>query len=478
MTWAFNDWTPDDDPGHVLSLVTPADWAALEARYSGGKGNGPLHRVLEIAAGHGVTSVVVERRYIDVDWRSEHARFYGATFRRYPSVCHRLHFFTAEVPASLDNLSDLKDHYRGYSVIRPLPHAPVGRTMIAPPAELNAAVVAGATETVDLFGWPLDIRAMPFISQDAQYLRCAHASIWMVLRHAALVHGLPRRLPEEIQAECLGGYVVGRELPSAGLSLPQMLTGLRRLGMPAELRPLAAGASPLTLYGVACRYLNSGLPPIAVSECHAWVVVAWKRTPSPGHRDLTLWRHDDAAGPYIRVDDPSNEPDPAHRPWANMITPMLPKMYIDAERAEVTGRMWLEQTLDSGNVSGTLAAAAATRGHLTFRTYAVLARDYKQRLAKRGLDPDLARLYRLAHMARYVWVVEAVDRLARQAGQPDVLGEVLLDATMSQYATATDAGVLGLHLEDFAFTSGPDHKQVQILAVQDAVPYLSDLAVR
>lgn len=481
MSWSFNDWTPDDEPGEVRLMNDNDEWDRLVAFYTGGHGNRQLERIFDIARQHGVRSVVIERRYIDADWRSEHARFYGGTFRRYPSVCHRLHFFTVEVPRDLDNLTQLQDAYRGYSVMRPLPFSPVGRTMIEPPAELAGATRAEGKETVSLFGWPLDIRAMPFISQDAQYLRCAHASIWMVLRHAHLVHGVPVKLPEDIQAACVGGLVVGRQLPSAGLSVPQMLAGMSRLGLsPGQLDVPKPGsdAPPLTLYGIVCRYLNSELPPIVVSHSHAWVVVAWKRTPSPGHGELTLWRHDDAAGPYIRIDDPWKEPCPAHQPWAWILTPMLQKMYIDAERAETTGDHWLSQALAStvGQFVGAKRAAAADK--LTYRTFAVLASDYKKRLSKRNIDSELAKLYRLAHMPRYVWIVEAVDRTAREAGQPDVLGEMILDATMSEYADIRDRGLVALHLEDFAFTQGPDHRLTQVLDVGSTEPYISDLLAR
>lgn len=479
MTWSFTEWTPDDEPGEVVPLASAAQWQALLDFYTRGTGSQPLERVFEIARGHGVRSAVVERRYVDADWRSEHARFYGATFRRYPSVCHRLHFFTREVPADFDAIGDLQEAYRGYTVMRPLPFAPVGRTMIAPPAELNGAVQAAVEQTVHLFGWPLTVKAMPFISQDAQYLRCAHASIWMVLRHAELAHGLPRRLPEDIQQACSGGVVVGRQVPSSGLSVPQMLAGMSRLGLaPNQLKaPDRYPADNITLYGILCRYINSGLPPIVVSSQHAWVVVAWKRSPSAGHPELTVWRHDDSAGPYMRVEDPWDEPAEAHRPWVSVLPPLLSKMYIDAERAENMGRLWLESFAASGT-EHPLSAGAQAADALTFRTYAVLSNDYKARLFGRGLHPDLVRLYRLAQMPRYIWVIEAVDRVARAAGGPDVLGELLLDATMSEASDFRDPGVVGLRLEMTAFTTGPDHQTLQQLQLPATGPYLSDLFAR
>jgi hypothetical protein len=487
---SFEQWSPDDDPGKVVDVASPGGWDLLRADYSAQPSNPPLERVVEIAEAHGVRSVVVEKRYIDADWRSEHAHFYGSTFRRYPSVCHRLHFFAADIAPDFSNVEAQADAYRGYSIMRPLPGSPVGRTMIQPPPELHGAVVAVAPEKVNLFGFELSITSMPFISQDAQYLRCAHASIWMVLRHANLKHGLPRQLPSDVRDAATGGLVVGRQLPSDGLSPSQMLTALDTLGLPTGLLEAVPDSGPAvrpdpgtpTLYGVACRYINSDLPPIVVSDSHAWVVVAWARMPSAGHGALTLWRHDDARGPFMRVEDPWNEPEPQHQPWRFILTPLMSRMNLDAERAEATGAAWLKLAARVWSVSpdgspGRTAAALAA-DELAFSTYAVSSSAYKVRLSRRGLDPALVQLYRTTQMPRYVWVVEAVDRKARRASQPNVLGEVILDATHATPDRLALTGVLCAHVEGTAISQGFDHGTVRQAAIASSGAYLSDRDAR
>ncbi len=491
MSLAFDQWSPDDDPGEVVDVGAPAGWDAIRSNYTAPSTPSlPLERIIEIAEAHGVQSVVVEKRYIDSDWRSEHSNFYGSTFRRYPSVCHRLHFFAAQVPPDFGDLNDHKEAYRGYSVMRPLPGTPVGRTMIQAPPELKAASVAGVPERVNLFGFELTVTAMPFISQDAQYLRCAHASIWMVLRHASLRHGLPKRTPSEVRDAATGGVVVGRQMPSDGLSPSQMLNALDRLGLPTgmlepandsgpNVRPAAGSTS---LYGVLCRYVNSDLPPIVVSNSHAWVVVAWDRTPSRGHGRLTLWRHDDARGPYIPVDDPWNEPDEAHRPWKFILTPLMPRMNIDAERAEATGAAWLEIATKQWSLApdGTAgrAAQAMAVDEMAYQTYAVASNDYKKRLPLRGLDPDLMLLYRTTHMPKYIWVIEAIDRTARRNSQPSVLGEIILDATHASPERLALTGVLCAHVESMAISQAFDHETVRQVKLASIAPYLSDRDAR
>lgn len=488
MALAFDEWSPDDEPGLVIDVTAPDGWDQIRHRYTS-HADAPLERIVEIARAHGVESVIVENRYVDSDWRSEHAHFYGTTFRRYPSVAHRLHFFAAKVAADFSNLEAERQAYRGYSVMRPLSGSPVGRTMIQAPPELNAATVVAGTEHINLFGFDLAVTAMPFISQDAQYLRCAHASIWMVLRHAHLNHGLPKRVPGDVRDAATGGVVVGRQLPSDGLSPSQMLNALDRLGLPSGMlepvpdpgpgmRPPAG--SP-TLYGVVCRYVNSDLPPIVVSTSHAWVVVAWERKPSGGHAKLTLWRHDDARGPYIPVDDPWNEPEPAHQPWKFVLTPLMPRMNIDAERAEATGAALLRQAASqwSRNSGGPgRAAQALAAGELTFRTYAVASNAYKQRLPQRGLDPALVQMYRTTQMSKYIWVVEAVDTVARSASQPSVLGEVILDSTHASPENLALAGALAVHVEGTAASIGFDHGSLRRAQLSQTAAYLSDRDAR
>jgi hypothetical protein len=492
VTWSFLSWSPDDSAGAVYDVTVPGAWEELVDFYAGGAGSRSLERIVAIAREHGVRSVVVEQRHLDHDWRSEHAAFHGRLFRRHPSVCHRWHLFTDDVPADLSRLRP--EAYRGYVVLRPLPSTPVGRTMIAPPPGLEGAVRCEATERVSLFGTPLWITAMPFLSQDAEYLRCAHATLWMVLRHAHLAHGLPRRLTAEVHDAALGGVIVGRQVPSEGLSVQQMLEGATRLGLSPGLMHLPtspeedaaadavverAEAGPgrradpqtgrLSLRAVLCRYVNSQLPPIVISARHAWVVVAYRRDPANDRR-VTLWRHDDARGPYIEVADPFHEPEEAHRPWQTAILPLLPTIYVTAERAEAAGRLWFAGYLRRADEDEPVAHASVA-GELTFRTYVVRSDAFLEGLTARGVDPALADLYRLAAVPEHLWVVEAVDRAARRLGRPDVVGEALIDATASTHHEPLQEGLVALHGGRLAHRIGPDHGTRRDLRLADPGHY-------
>jgi hypothetical protein len=482
MVLGLTDWSRSGEPPTVFDMTTASAWDRLISQYAHRSAARPLDRIFEIARAHGVVCVVKEPRYIDTDWRSQLARFYNGAFRRYPSVCHRLHFFTRQVDPDLADLAGLQEAYRGYTVLRPLPVAPVGRTMIVPPPELGDAIRCEAEECVDIFGWPFTVMAMPFISQDTQLLRCAHAALWMVLTHCAFVHGLPRRLPAEIHDAALGGVVIGRQLPSDGLSAFQLISAMSALGLSPTGKKLPqsaaeeAAAGELRLFGMVCRYINSRLPPVIISTTHAWVMVAYRRTPSSGNPVIQLWRHDDARGPYLPVDDPWNEPESAHQPWVSTYLPLLPKACLDAERAEAVGRSWAQIFRNSKPYKGSTLQEADTRPNSleqsTLRTFLLESTTFKQNLSARRMPEPVASLLRRTPMSRYIWIIEVVDRRERAASRPDVLGEVILDATLTQFEPPDDpTAILMLHVDNFAFVSGIDGAPSRAVSLASGVRY-------
>ena len=93
-----------------------------------------VHEVFGQAYSLGAQMAVIEYRYLDPDYRSEHSRFYSTTFRRYPSVAHRVHFFAAPPPDAWQDadqwldFEQLSPSYLGFVVLRPLAGARVVQT--------------------------------------------------------------------------------------------------------------------------------------------------------------------------------------------------------------------------------------------------------------------------------------------------------------------------------------------------------------
>ena len=93
---------------------------------------------------------------------------------------------------------------------------------------------------------------------------------------------------------------------------------------------------------------------------------------------VRLWRHDDARGPYLEVADPFDEVDDAHRPWQAAILPLLPQVYVTAERAEAAGEHWFR---------GYVAQADAGRAHRHGRPHLADVRDPRRRVARAAVRP-------------------------------------------------------------------------------------------
>jgi hypothetical protein len=371
------------------------------------------------------------------------------------------------VPESLD-VAGLQEHYVGYTVLRPLASAPVGRTMIRPPSALAKGFRVEATEKVDVLGRPLTITAMPFMSQDGQYLRCAHASAWMLLQQAHLAFGLPRRLPTEVHDATMGGDVIDRQLPSEGLSPGQLLGGLTTLGLAPKRTQLPAtpkGNEALhhaSLFASLCRHVNTNLPPIVMGGEHSWLVVGYTEKSSLHSARVTLYTHDDAAGPYLPVDtpwpleagkaaaqpkaagQPHDEPTAAttSRHWQEAVLALPPRFYMTSDRAEAVARYVVETYLEDAAPTDRVKTATAA-DTLRYRTYGLRSATFKHDLDRRPVfDAGLATLLRQLPLPYYIWVVELLD--TNLPDTANVVAQVLLDPTTVRDPTKFTPGLLAM----------------------------------
>lgn len=445
---------PPGRTGEVVDLRRPGSLDRLIEVYASAQ-PAVMRSVLAQAYALGAQMVVIEYRYLDPDYRNEHSRFYSTTFRRYPSVAHRLHFFREPPPAALydpkvpmrfDGLT-----YLGYSVIRPVSGGPVGRTMLAPPDRLARYVTCLARDRVNVFGAPLEIEATPFVAQDAQLSRCAHATVWVTGYYHHLRFGGPRLLPGDIAEAVPSETGFGRPKPSLGLSIPQLCETSRRVGLPCLLYRLDFNLAPDSVFDIACRYLNSGMPVTIAGGGHAFVLVGYRPTRSPtGEVRIAFIRQDDEEGPYQLVDSPALD---AYAPWEYLIAPLPEKVYVAGEKAELVGRGRLTQTLTAlGSGWAKKLTERIRTGEVTFRSAVVRSNTFKTELLKRGASESLSAIYMRMQMPRWIWVVEATDRDARDKGEPCVVAEAVIDATDH----LRDLHVLAWRLEDRLWHWLPD----------------------
>jgi hypothetical protein len=463
----FSDWTPPDN-ARLVDLRPAGALAGLAAYYRGARAE-VVHEVFGQAYSLGAQTAVIEYRYMDADYRSEYANFYSTTFRRYPSVAHRVHFFSDAPPAAPEDefraleFSTLADSYLGFVVLRPVPGARIGRVALAPPGELSGEITCFAREKANVFGAPLSTRCAPFMAQDSQLGVCAHMSLWVAARHHHLAFGHPYHsvgdIAERVPAE------VGRVAPSTGLTVHQLAAGCRALDLPPiiykceQRSDLPSGES---IPRIVCRYLNSGMPVIvAAGSRHAFCLVGYTRVDagSPDER-LHFVRQDDEKGPYQVVDDFAHD---IYGPWQYLVVPLPAKVFVPGETAEALGREKLiAAAAQSAHPGATDIAAAGDdpHGSIMFRSAVVRSNRFKEGLLERGYRQDIAARYRQMPMSRWLWVVEAVRRPERNLRQPAVVAEALIDATDH----SRDMNVLAWRVPGEQGSWTPDEDEERVVA--------------
>jgi hypothetical protein len=342
-------------------------------------------------------------------------------------------------------------------VLRPIDTGIVGRTMLRPPTELlelNPTLIT-SSDTVSVFGTPLTTTGAPFCTQDGEYLRCAHAAIWVcqqIARRKDLTGpqataDLVSYAPPELQQD--------RALPSLGLNDEQIQAIFTNIGIPAlsypvDAIPLVLGVDqpperPLgpdsslhrkkaerdkAVVTLCCRYLRSGFPVLIATEWHIFVIVGFFEYDPGGYRHIRFIACDDQVGPYEIV-NPFRY-DRKRGRWETIIVPLPPRAWLTGEGAENDAYDRLTAHSDLPLSEWAEPGQGLETGHIQLHTQLLRGRNYKHALPQQSRAPEVVKALRLAHLSRYVWVVEAHDETKRRAGEPSVVAELIYDYTSSE----------------------------------------------
>lgn len=410
------DWTGNEGPEF---LKLSGDLNVLFQRYMVDLDGGQVfEQMLRQAVAAGADSVMVERDYIDSDYRDEFAHFYAQTFRPLPDRCQRLHF-----------LNEAEQAYVGFSVLRPVTGRPISRTVLAPKAALEQAVSCTATSKTAPYGYRFSVSGFPFISQDYQYGVCAHAAIWMIAHYFHLRFKRSRFYISDIVESA--GIVPSsqRQTPSSGLTHPQITAALETMKMPAIAYRLDGLPNDETAETVACRYLNSAIPVIVLGSRHARVLVGYGPD-EEADGGIFFVCHDDQRGPYRGIAEvqAGYAQDTDLLSWEHLLAPMPGRIYLAGEAAEREGKVALRAEMQAAaNLTEHLARLDANESRL--RSYVIESSEYKRQLRRRGLPADVVAFHGRASLSHWVWIVELQDRKAANRGRDCVIGEIVIDAT-------------------------------------------------
>ena len=240
-------------------------------------------------SGLGAAKFILEPSYFDLDYLDEFAAFYAASARGYPSLCRRVHYFSApEVDRALfqrglagDRTATraLQDSYLGFSVLRPI-SAAFGRTVFRwfddRTPEAPRVVAPSRRYDCHLAGLKLSVEGLAWQQQDSAVASCATVGAWTMLQSSAMDHrhAIPTTTQITLAANQAAG--TGRSIfPSTGLAGPQLLEAIKRNRL-----------NPVTVSGDLSQ---AGKPPYFSKERFASSCAAFIRSGYPvllvGHYD-------------------------------------------------------------------------------------------------------------------------------------------------------------------------------------------------
>jgi hypothetical protein len=277
----------------------------------------------------GAKSIVVENEYIDADYLDDFANYYVRAFESFNRRCRRLHFFdelfdvttlTAELTSPSGASEKLRGTYLGFIVVRPLPTAIIGRTVLRTYASDHGRrnYTAIRDYTVHLYGSVFTVRSLAFQQQDTVLAACATVSLWSAFHKTSKLFSTIAPSPAVITAAATSSVFEARPLPSRGLTLAQMTRAVRHTGLEPEVIECGPG---VPLVSLIHSYLEFGLPVVVGITVegvggHAITISGYsiqqnrvsqsedesaEQLYRSGLRINEFYAHDDGVGPFARI---------------------------------------------------------------------------------------------------------------------------------------------------------------------------------
>jgi hypothetical protein len=394
----------------------------------------------------GARTILVEHEYVDRHWLEEYSNYYSTLLSPPRVKATRLHFF--DVAWTLEEFkrllsesmeapgdSTLNGHYLGFAVIRPLPGAPIGRTVLRPYRKNTDRCFAPAelVHRVHLAGLTLELEGLPFQQQDQGVAACATTALWSALTKVIRTDGGRAPTPFAVTKAAIDRKVQARAFPAtAGLDLDQTASAVQAFDYQPHV--FQSADDPDAFFLALKIYLRSGIPVVVRAkvedgDLHALTLVGFREVAgdaaAPGQmlqigkpdrprlsaRGIKQWyAHDDRLGPYARLGFdadgfklkllPSSGGFPhlqSPMSFWEAIVPLYPKLRLTAEEL-------IEFGVDLAPTIAFLAKAAP--GQLSVEPFFVLGGEYIRRLRSRPLARErVVRLCMSLTLSRYVGVI-------------------------------------------------------------------------
>lgn len=277
---------------------------------------------------------VIEDDYIDKDYLIDFSKFYARSFQKVNKFTKRLHFFTEsftneDFSTLLSNgnktiFKKLANSYLGFTVVKPIRNIKgeklIGRTILKTyPSEVNDDEnrhYISEIHQVSLFGIPLEVKSLPFQTQDTAVGACATTACWTTLQPLKSLFGIQKDSPFEITEKSVSiPSLEDRNFPNNGLTLLQMKSYFNSINLETEFIDIS-NIKNLKNYSeddddvvadAVKAYTSMKLPIIAalmlmkekkVTDWHAAVISGFRHKNGVINE---LYVHDDQIGPYCKT---------------------------------------------------------------------------------------------------------------------------------------------------------------------------------
>lgn len=438
-------------------------------------------------------TLLIERNYTDKDFRSLYYRHYSKVFRKIDRQSVRIHLFAGLISSEAlkpTNIEAIESDYYGYFCVSMLNRPLLGRTLLKYQENNKRDFICQTDFVANLFGCRFNIKGFPFIAQDGELTRCAHASLWMIHRYFSTRYPFYKEaLPHEI---LWGGETPWRRLvPSQGLLVqelgsllsslnfhPEVINNESKQSPPPEKTDQQIALEEDKFFSQLHTYIESRIPVIACSYRlrHA-VVIIGRSAPDQsvskapkvfdpqqegcdyeGFNKVNYWDASDFCKAIIVNDDnyfpykiwerrkPSDLSDLYDRTVYDIdyiIVPLYEKMFLSASLARKNGLLALSHNeigiRNSIKKENLPTATIDYDTQFVLRTILTSSKTYLFNLKTVLRKESSAQVLRQLNLPKFVWLIEISTKelffknieIDETSGLETgyKIGEILLDAT-------------------------------------------------
>ncbi len=255
--------------------------------------------------------------YIDKDYLIDYQNFYCRSFENLERYTNRIHFFSHQFNQDdfieyLENndVKKLITSYLGFVVIKPIKGLNntwlIGRTILKIPPNINGKFIKKKNE-VSLFGIPLEVKSLPFQTQDQGVSACATIALWTSLNPLSNIFNIGYYSPSEITDISASFPSQFRIFPSSGLTWAQMINCVRSIGLDLEIINIKKAINDEIFTDAVKAYIDNKIPIIGKLflkkkgesiRSHAIVIGGYR---CDDGKIVEIYVHDDQIGPYSRT---------------------------------------------------------------------------------------------------------------------------------------------------------------------------------